>query len=597
METSLEVGLMVIARGKLAFITKVLPNAQFEVLNKKDRLSCVVAIDEIEPIDTINSTDRPPSQLTGQLVREFNAAAVDSELASVRFQIIKKYRENKITVAQAAAELKVSPPRIYQLAKKFDESIGVISVLSAKKGRKVGSVASSDLMEGYIKQCIKKHFKGKKASARKVYRELQQLCFDKSIEPPSFSTVRRRILSLSPFEKAKAVHGAEYARDTLGLKSGKTSVDRPLQRVQIDHTLVDVFVIDEVTGKEPIRPWLTMVIDTYTRVILGFYLSLDAPSAIAIAASLTMACIPKTDYLKLIGVESVSYPFYGKPELVHVDNAAEFRSPKFVKALSMNNIKVEWRPIGKKHWGGIVERLIGTFMGMVHFLPGTTYSNTQQRKGTPADKDAALTFPRLLNWFTLQVEQYHNTEHNGLKRRSPANIWYESLKDDSGRLRYPPIINDVFKFRLSFMPEVSRSITSRGIQFNRQYYSSPALSVYVGRRKVPIKYDPYRMKKIWAYLDGEFVEATYDITKPDMTLDELNQFDRYHPEPWLSTEKSFQIKKEADKIIKASLKQQRKKRAYSLANQMFLPPAVQLEQDETNSMQEDFIPRPFKVEE
>ena len=46
----------------------------------------------------------------------------------------------------------------------------------------------------------------------------------------------------------------------------------PLQLMQMDHTLVDVVVVDEV-DREPIgRPWLTLAIDVATRAVPGFYL-------------------------------------------------------------------------------------------------------------------------------------------------------------------------------------------------------------------------------------------------------------------------------------------------------------------------------------
>ena len=52
----------------------------------------------------------------------------------------------------------------------------------------------------------------------------------------------------------------------------------PLDVVQIDHTIVDLIVVDEVTRTPIGRPVLTLAIDIHTRVVTGFYLGLDHPS-------------------------------------------------------------------------------------------------------------------------------------------------------------------------------------------------------------------------------------------------------------------------------------------------------------------------------
>ncbi len=63
--------------------------------------------------------------------------------------------------------------------------------------------------------------------------------------------------------------------------------------VQIDHTLVDIMVVDEVLRRSMGRPWITVAIDIATRVVLGFALRLDPPSATSFGLALAMACLPK----------------------------------------------------------------------------------------------------------------------------------------------------------------------------------------------------------------------------------------------------------------------------------------------------------------
>ncbi|MGA9661622.1 MAG: integrase, partial [Pseudomonas alloputida] len=120
-------------------------------------------------------------------------------------------------------------------------------------------------------------------------------------------------------------HGAESADQKYGAKPGKILLSHPLERVQIDHTVVDCILVDEETRSPLFRPWVTLLIDVYTRVIIGYYVAFHAPSSVSVACAITHAVLPKRQYLDSIGREDVSHPFYGIPEILYMDNAKEFR--------------------------------------------------------------------------------------------------------------------------------------------------------------------------------------------------------------------------------------------------------------------------------
>jgi hypothetical protein len=56
---------------------------------------------------------------------------------------------------------------------------------------------------------------------------------------------------------------------------------------------------------------------------------------------------------------------------------------------------LRYRPPGQPHFGGVVQRVIGTMMQMVHELPGTTFSSTAERGGYNSDANAVLTLREL----------------------------------------------------------------------------------------------------------------------------------------------------------------------------------------------------------
>ena len=99
-----------------------------------------------------------------------------------------------------------------------------------------------------------------------------------NIKRPSRNAIIRRIKALDPWLVARHQLGREEANRKLGAKPGSLKTRRPLALVQIDHTRVDVHVVDDKHRKDIGRPWITVAIDVATRCIMGFYLSLEAPA-------------------------------------------------------------------------------------------------------------------------------------------------------------------------------------------------------------------------------------------------------------------------------------------------------------------------------
>ncbi|HTX85276.1 MAG TPA: transposase, partial [Streptosporangiaceae bacterium] len=100
--------------------------------------------------------------------------------------------------------------------------------------------------------------------------------------------------------------------------------------MQIDHTKVDIMLVDDITRACIGRPWLTLVLDVHSRVVAGLYLSLDPPSAAGTGLAVAHAILPKAKWLADRGV-TLAWPVHGIPELIHVDNGREFHSRAFTR--------------------------------------------------------------------------------------------------------------------------------------------------------------------------------------------------------------------------------------------------------------------------
>ena len=175
-----------------------------------------------------------------------------------------------------------------------------------------------------------------------------------------------------------------------------------LEQVQVDHTVIDVLIVDE-RDRLPIgRPYLTVAIDVCSRCLIGMVVTLEAPSAVSVGLCLAHARCDKRPWVERLGIE-VDWPMGGKPAQLYVDNAAEFKREALRRGCEQHGIGLEYRPAGRPHFGGIVERVIGTAMCKVHELPGSTFSNPEQRGDYDADGKAAFTLRELERFLVLAV--------------------------------------------------------------------------------------------------------------------------------------------------------------------------------------------------
>lgn len=270
-------------------------------------------------------------------------------------------------------------------------------------------------VERIIRELLQKRFLTRqKRSLSAFHREVARACKLQKLRLHARNTVASRIAGLDPLKTTRLREGQDASRTLQGVGAEPPAVTAPLEQVQIDHTVIDLIVVDEL-DRQPIgRPYLTLAIDVFTRCVPGMVVTQETPSAVLVGLCLAHIACDKRPWLEGLNVE-MDWPMSGKPMLLYLDNAAEFKSEALRRGCEQHGIRLDYRPQGQPHYGGIVERIIGTAMQMIHDeLPGTTFSNPDQRGDYDSESKATLTLRELERWLTLAVGTYHSSVHNGL---------------------------------------------------------------------------------------------------------------------------------------------------------------------------------------
>ena len=375
----------------------------------------------------------------------------------------------EVAAAEGAKQLGLSVRTIYTLIRRYRESGGSLVALvpaHSNGGRggkrlpeKVELILSSTISERYLTR--------QRTKIETVVREVRRRCKDEKLRVPSANTIRSRIRHLRPEVAIKKREGVEAVRGLNAVPGQFPPVMKPLGVVQIDHTPVDVIVVDPFT-REPIgRPWITLGIDIFSRCIVGLCLTLEPPSAVSVGLCLAHCVSDKRAWLERMGIEA-EWPVRGKPDLIHVDNGAEFHSEALTRGCEVHGIKIDYRPLGEPHFGGIIERVIGTFMQMTHDLPGTTFSNIEERGEYDSDRLSALTMAELEKWFALAISgPYHGSVHDGIGE-PPMVRWKRGIMETGE----PKPVRDPRSFLVDFLPVVRRCIQRQGFVIDHIGYFS-----------------------------------------------------------------------------------------------------------------------------
>ena len=368
----------------------------------------------------------PDCSNMAELSTDFAAInAPDWAAAQRRAEVLAKLPERPSgdQISDAMAALGVGRTTLFRWLKRFREDARTSSLAPRRRGPNSGMRP----LEPDILVIVEEHFREFYATRRRptltrFWAEIAADCRRAGLPIPSIRRLRRWIDRHDEAELLKRREGKGKSDPIFLATPGTLEAAAPLAILQIDHTRVDVTVVDPVTRLPIGRPTLTLAIDVNTRMAMGFHLSLDPPSLTAVALCLAHAVMDKSHWLAARGIEA-EWPARGVPRIIHVDNGPEFHALAFERACAEHGIGLVYRPPGTPRYGGHIERLIGTMMGAVHLIPGSHFSNIRERGDLDPERQAVMTLRELETYLAMEiVGSYHARIHKCRRSQSSALV-------------------------------------------------------------------------------------------------------------------------------------------------------------------------------
>lgn len=408
-------------------------------------------------------------------------------------------------------ECGVSARTLQRWLSNYLKTKSIASLIDGKRGWQEGKRRIDVMQEFIINEVIQDFYLTiQRPTAQATVQEVRKRCHLNGIAKPSKNAILYQIDKIDEKDFLKGRGFRTRAKNKFTPKVGSfPNVNGPLSVIQIDHTPADIILVDDKHRKPIGRPYITVAIDVYSRMITGYYISLDAPSVTSVGMCLTRSILPKEELLLKHGIQDVAWDVFGIPRKIHVDNGSDFRAESLKRSCSLYGIDIEFRPLARPEYGGHIERIIGSLMHEVHKLPGTTFSNIRQKDGYDSEKHASLTLDEFETWFLTYVTKvYHQKPHSALGC-SPAQQWRIGIFGDDTHegIGIPSIPSSPQTLILDFMPSVERTIQHTGVTIDGLQYYDTVLNSYInttdhktgGKRKFIFRQDPRDISSVWFF--------------------------------------------------------------------------------------------------
>ncbi|WP_010606793.1 Mu transposase C-terminal domain-containing protein [Pseudoalteromonas maricaloris] len=360
------------------------------------------------------------------------------------------------------------------------------------------------------------------AAVYRYYKDLITLENDSVISTPlkalSYKAFKNRIDSLPQYDLMVDRYGKRLADIEFAKVDSHTLPLRPLERVEIDHTPLDVILLDDETLVPLGRANLTLLMDVYSRCIIGFHIGFKSPGYIAVMQAIRQAMIPKESIVSRYSDITGDWPCHGKIGTLVVDNACEFWCESLDSACRQVVTNIQFNKIERPWHKPFVEGAFKTINNKYNGdIPGKTFSNIAEKHDYDPKKYAHVRFSTYVHQFHKWVIDVYHKEPDSRYRYIPYELWQEGNEKTPV---YTLDAQEIEDLDVVLGITTERTIRKGGITYEHIRYDSDELSSLrklMARnesRKVTIKINPNDLSEIYVFIKGEDGYITVPSVSP-----------------------------------------------------------------------------------
>jgi putative transposase len=310
--------------------------------------------------------------------------------------------------------------------------------------------------------------------------------------------IARRIKQMDPWEVDRERWGRKIADRRHAPTTSQQLATRILQRVEMDHSPLKVVVGTEAG---PIgQPWLTLLIDYYSRMVVGFCLGFEPPSYAVIMEALRHAILPKTYVKERYPRTQGVWPCFGLPEKLVCDRGPDLTSKDLEDAALQLGVELDFNPPRTPNLKGTVESF---FDGLVDLLtsalPGRTFRNWADRADYKPDQGPLLSYETLLEVIHLHLVDVYAAQKHPTAAKTRLEMWQESAA------LFPPTIPATSDDLVVLLAKrTDRTVSTRGIELGGMFYTSDELMALrcqlathnLAADKLAVRFNPWDLGEI-----------------------------------------------------------------------------------------------------
>jgi putative transposase len=292
----------------------------------------------------------------------------------------------------------------------------------------------------------------------------------------SYRAFYNRIHAIPQYDRTLAHYGKGRAEREYRTVYSHKRVSRIMQKVEIDHTPLDIILLDDELDIALGRAYLTLLLDKYSKCIVGFYITLKEPSYLSVQTAILNTFKNKDAILERFPEIKNDWPCYGKMESLVVDNGAEFWSDSLEQACHELNIQIDYNPPGKPWLKPFIERVFGTIIRkFIGRFPGKTFSNISEKDNYDPVKDAVIHFSVFNELFHKYMIDIYNQDKDARSTNIPVLSWINAVK------KMKPISftdEELLKATIILGKSDQCCLRGGGIHLHSLRYDSDELSLY-----------------------------------------------------------------------------------------------------------------------